>query len=219
MKEFEMKKMVTVIVVLGVLVGTTVMAAGWTRGNATAGSVPGVTAPVEAASLSAAERDGVLLMREEEKLARDVYLTLYETWGVQTFANIARSESTHMEAMSALIEQYNLADPVKTDERGVFTDPALQALYNDLVAEGSQSVTAALAVGAQIEDLDMRDLQNLIAATDNADIQIVYQNLLNGSANHIKAFTSQLARYGESYTAQYLTDTELSTVLNSPAGR
>ena len=115
--------------------------------------------------LSNPEIESILYMREEEKLARDVYLTLYEAWGLPVFQNIARSEATHMEAVKTLIDRYGLADPV-AQEIGVFTDPTLQQLYDQLVADGSNSLADALKVGAAIEEIDILDLEERIAQTD-----------------------------------------------------
>jgi len=36
-------------------------------------------------------------MREEEKLARDVYLKLFDTWKLTVFSRIARSEQRHLQ--------------------------------------------------------------------------------------------------------------------------
>ena len=53
----------------------------------------------------------MLFMREEEKLARDVYLTLYDAWRLAPFANISVSEQKHMNAMLLLLRKYGLPDP------------------------------------------------------------------------------------------------------------
>jgi hypothetical protein len=142
-------------------------------------------------ALNEAEAAGILFMREEEKLAQDVYLTLYDSWGLAIFQNIARSEATHMAAMKTLIDRYGLEDPAAT-EIGVFTDPALQQLYDQLVAQGNQSFADALRVGAAIEEIDILDLQEHLAETEHADIQIIYNSLLKGSRNHLRAFTTTL---------------------------
>jgi hypothetical protein len=90
-----------------------------------------------AGALTAEDAEEVLWVREEEKLARDVYLTLYEQWGLTTFKNIAESEQTHMDAVKEqLIIPYGLEDPVKTDNVGVFTNPELQAIYDQLIEKG-----------------------------------------------------------------------------------
>ena len=161
------------------------------------------------------ERAGLLLMREEEKLARDVYQTLYEKWGLQIFANIAQSEQTHTEAVRDLLNKYDVTDPVTDDTVGVFTDQNLADLYRSLVAAGTQSETDALTVGATIEDLDISDLARLLTQTDNEDITLVYENLLRGSRNHLRAFTRQLTAQDATYTAQYISSTELETITST----
>jgi hypothetical protein len=155
--------------------------------------------------LTEAEADGLRFMREEEKLAHDVYLTLTEQWSLSIFRNIANSEQTHTDAVLTLLERYGLDDPAAGNEIGVFTDPALQSLYDELVATGSRSLADALRVGAAIEEIDVLDLQERIAQTDRADIRTVYENLTKGSRNHLRAFVSTLARQtGETYQPQYL---------------
>ncbi|MCP4143444.1 MAG: DUF2202 domain-containing protein [Chloroflexi bacterium] len=56
--------------------------------------------------ISQAETDGLAFMREEEKLARDVYLTLYEQWELRPFSNIAESEQKHTDAVKNLLGPY-----------------------------------------------------------------------------------------------------------------
>jgi hypothetical protein len=146
----------------------------------------------------------LIYMREEEKLAHDVYVTMYEKWGKSVFENISQSEQTHTDAIKILIDRYGLQDPASSSI-GVFINPDLQALYKDLVAHRNQSVVEALKVGATIEEIDILDLQKYLILTDDADIQQVFNNLLNGSHNHLRAFVSNLsAQTGETYQPQYL---------------
>jgi hypothetical protein len=151
-----------------------------------------------AATVSAKVAAGLQQMREEEKLARDVYLELDEQYGAQlpTFANIARSEERHMLAVKRLLTLYRVADPVKSDVPGVFKDPELQRLYNELIAQGGASLKDALAVGVAIEKLDITDLKALRAETSRATIKRVYTSLLGGSYNHLAAFNTALVAYG-----------------------
>lgn len=144
-------------------------------------------------SLDAEEAAGLVYMREEEKLAHDVYTTLYEQWGLPIFDNISDSEERHEDRVETLLDRYQIPDPADNNAIGVFADPSLQQLYDTLVLEGSQSLTDALEVGVLIEETDIVDLQERIAQTDNADIQQVYGQLLNGSINHLSAFNSSLA--------------------------
>ena len=169
--------------------------------------------------LNEAEIKGLLQMREEEKLARDVYLTLYQDWNHRIFQNINRSEQRHMEAVKALLDKYNLIDPVIDDTIGVFSDSTIQNLYYELVQRGRISLIQALFVGALIEDLDIFDLKEFIQVADNVDIKTVYQNLMKGSRNHLRAFVSQLAAYNEIYEGTYLAQEEIEEIVDSPMER
>lgn len=147
---------------------------------------------VALAGLTATDVQNILFMKQEEKLARDVYQALYEKWGHTTFANIVVSEQRHMNAVDGLITRYKLTDETPT-EYGKFTYPELQALYDALVARGNESMEEALAVGVEIENTDIADLQAAIAVTTEKPIKTVFSNLLSGSYNHLAAFTTALA--------------------------
>lgn len=149
----------------------------------------GIAAP--ALALTPTETASILFMKQEEKVARDVYHVLYAKWGHLTFANIAGSEQRHMDAVDSLIARYRLTDPTPT-EAGKFTYPELQALYDELIALGSKSVTDALAVGVLIEQTDIADLQEALKTTRERPIRNVFNNLLDGSYNHLAAFTRAL---------------------------
>jgi hypothetical protein len=174
--------------------------------------------PATPGELSAAESDALIYMREEEKLAHDVYVTLYEKWNLSVFQNISQSEQSHTDSVKALLDRYGLTDPASS-QVGVFTNPGLQALYTDLVARGSQSLAEALKVGAAIEEIDILDLQERLAQVDNADILQVFNNLLNGSASHLRAFTSTLtSQTGEVYQPQYLSQEAYQAFITGSTG-
>jgi hypothetical protein len=170
--------------------------------------------------LTAAEIDGLKYMREEEKLARDVYQTLYAEWGQRVFSNIARSEQTHMDAVGTLLDRYDIADPAAGNAPGEFTNPDLQALYDQLVDTGSQSLADALKVGLAIEEIDIADLVEELEAVAHSDIQRVYQSLKQGSENHLRAFATTLERQtGESYEPQYMDQESYDGILGASQGQ
>lgn len=162
--------------------------------------------------LTEAEIAGLMEMREEEKLARDVYLFFYEMYGYITFNNISKSEQAHSDAVKYLIDGYGLEDPF-LENPGEFTNPDFAELYTTLTQQGSENLVAALKVGAFIEEYDINDLENLLAETQNADIIRVYSNLLRGSSFHLRAFTFALARQGETYTPTVITEEEYQDIL------
>ncbi|NOY22942.1 MAG: DUF2202 domain-containing protein [Acidobacteria bacterium] len=165
------------------------------------------------------EISGLLHMREEEKLARDVYITLFEKWNINIFQNISQAEQSHMDAIKALLDKYSLEDPAANTTVGVFQSQQFTDLYNSLVEKGSTSLQDALVVGATIEDLDINDLQVDLAAADNEDIRMVYQNLMKGSRNHLRAFIRTLTNNGGTYTPQYISQELFDSIISSPMER
>lgn len=154
--------------------------------------------------LTEAEKNWLVFMREEEKLARDVYTTLGDKWGMKIFSNIASSEQTHTDAVKNLLTKYKVGDPVKDDTVGIFTSPIIQKLYDELIQEGSRSTLSALEVGATIEDLDINDLDKAMLETLNSDILQVYKNLQKGSRNHMRAFVRNIESIGGTYKPKYI---------------
>jgi hypothetical protein len=138
--------------------------------------------------LSQEERDGLIHMRIEEKLARDVYIVMGDLWNQKVFLNIQLSEQKHMEAVLRMLNKYSVPDPILTDSVGVFPDPQFQQLYDQLILQGNQSLQEALLVGKSIEELDLADLEFQLGFVDNPDIIRVYENLKAGSENHLAAF-------------------------------
>ena len=154
--------------------------------------------PLEA--LSQAEINGLLYMREEEKLARDVYIFMYTLYPQPIFNNISKSEQRHTDAIKTLLERYELNDPVAEDIKGSFKNQTLQNLYDNLIEKGKVDRIEALKVGALIEETDIQDIENeLEKNVDNQDISTVYGNLLRGSKNHLKAFVNVLKASGVEY--------------------
>ena len=148
-------------------------------------------------ALTGDEIDQITYMREEEKLARDVYLTLSEEWEAPIFANISVSEQRHMDALLGLIDKYGLLDPVKDLGVGEFPIPDTDAetdfndLYTELVEKGKVSYCDALQVGIEIENLDITDIDLALDEVEAKDVDRVLNNLLDGSYNHLDAFESQ----------------------------
>ena len=189
------------------------------NGTSFSGGINAIITDIEKRNIDTIEKEGILLMREEEKLARDVYLALYDQWNLKIFYNIAQSEKTHMEAIKLLLDRYGIEDPVGEDIIGTFENERLQTLYDELVAKGSQSLEQALSASATVEELDIYDLKELLGKTDNDDIKIVYQNLLKGSRNHLRSFNKQLEGRGIAYSAQYLSQKEYDDLAASPQER
>ena len=180
-----------------------------------AGNLAAQLATYPLSPLSTAEADSLAFMREEEQLAHDVYAVSATLWSPPVFANITASEATHSAAVKTLLDRYQLVDPLAGLANGTFKTPAFQTLYGDLVAASRVSLIEALKVGAQIEELDMRDISVQKAGIDNADILMVYDNLLRGSRNHLRAFMKVLTQQGGTYVPQYISQAEFDAIVNS----
>lgn len=172
------------------------------------------SALVETPALSESELNSLLKMKAEEQLARDVYSELYTKWGSIQFSRIARAENNHLNAIVTLLKYYGASDTV-IGNAGVFSDAAVQTLYNELIAKGSVSNEEAFKVGALIEEMDIYDLGVAVKATSNANIILVLENLEKGSRNHLRAFNKQLTILGAIYTPEYLSQTEYDQIVSS----
>jgi hypothetical protein len=147
---------------------------------------------VQAADLTLEVKNKLIYIREEEKLARDVYLFLNNIWGSRIFKNISDSEQTHMNQIKTLLDRYGVLDPAAGYGAGVFNNSEIQALYNNLIQQGSQSLVSAFQVGVLIEQMDIEDLDEGISLTVRNDIKTILGNLRSASFNHLGAFQSKL---------------------------
>lgn len=161
--------------------------------------------------LNQSEIDGLYLMREEEKMARDVYAFFYKKFNVRTFGNITKSENQHSEAVLKLINYFGLKDPAVA-ETGKFTNHEMQDLYDKFTTE-ALTINDALKTGAFIEEYDIADLRKLINETANTDIKFVYSNLLRGSTFHLKAFTGVLKARGIIYVPSILSQEDYNQII------
>jgi hypothetical protein len=170
---------------------------------------------VETPVLTDSELVLMLHMKEEEKLARDVNSFFYQKLETPIFSRISLAENRHMNAIITLLKYYDIPDTL-VGEPGVFSNPEFQDLYFELTEKGSDSVEAALMIGALIEEMDIVDLKEGLAIVDNENIIRVFEHLLIGSRNHLRAFNRQLVNLGLAYTPVYLTQEEYDQVVNTP---
>lgn len=160
-------------------------------------------ASVAPAPLTSEEATDLLWMREEEKLARDVYSMLYAQWRQPVFQRIGESELRHFDAVGARLVLFGIADPALSAP-GVFSQPELQDLYQQMVFNGGQGYLQALIAGASIEDADIADLIAAMDRTTNPILKRTYENLLGGSKNHLRAFVGLLRSQGADYVPVYI---------------
>jgi len=178
------------------------------------------TTYLSAQAISENEKAGILLMREEEKLARDIYQALDEKWDQVPFSHISEAEIYHMSQMKLLIDKFQLSDPVSKngDKRGVFVNTRLKNLHDELLIAGNTSLEAAFRAGAKVEEVDIRDLKAEKAKSGNADIISTYTFLIHASENHLRAFVKNLKRMGITYTPVALSRDEYDAIMQGSQG-
>ncbi len=174
----------------GLLAALGVLGAG--RAIAQQGGPGGSRAPIPYPAPTAEEIESLTFMREEEKLARDVYQYLYERWGSTVFDRIADSEEQHFASVGRLLVRYGIADPAAGNAPGVFVSGKLSTLYAELTAKGAMSLRDALNVGVTIEKVDIADLEVALPKATKFDIKRVYSNLMEASFQHLDTFESTL---------------------------
>lgn len=150
------------------------------------GLAPAATAQEQ---LSTAEVATLSRMRDEERMARDLYQAFIDAYGsVRPFSNIVYSEQRHYDAIGTMLDRFGVDDPSAGLPTGTYADAEIQALYDSWLAQGSTSLRDAYAVGVELETADIADLEDAIDESGNASLDATYQNLLDASRNHLSAF-------------------------------
>jgi hypothetical protein len=171
-------------------------------------------------TLSLELKESLAYMGNEERLAYDIYTTLYNYHAdngdeIQQLTNISsRSESTHVGIVQDLVKRYNIdiselslvQNPVadknvefESMPMGHYDIPAIQDLYNVLYEKGIASTQAALEVGCMVEVVDVTDLDKYIGFAETAgatDVVEAFNVLRDGSYNHYWAFDKGLKNMG-----------------------
>lgn len=161
------------------------------------------------------EKNAIVQLREEEKLARDFNLVMNEQWNNKVFANISDAEVYHMSQMELLVQKYKLDDPVaaNNDARGVFSNDALQKAYDEMVPSGKASLVAAFKAGAKIEEMDIRDLKAALSISSSKEATGTYNYLLQASSNHLNAYVWNLKKAGITYIPVILSQDEYNAII------
>lgn len=169
---------------------------------------------LDTSELSPEDKNALLFMLEEEKLARDTYEFLDNLYGINQFENIKLSEQSHIDAVVALLDLYKIDYTILP--YGEFDNMEIQDLYDQFVEKGQIDAINALKVGATIEDLDIVDLDEFIDATSNTSIISVFESLQCGSRNHLRSFVGAIENSNETYDPQFLSIEEYNEIINDP---
>ncbi|WP_431947556.1 DUF2202 domain-containing protein [Micromonospora marina] len=153
------------------------------------GSCAGLSVTAQQGTLTDAQKRILAAMAQEEKLAQNLYAAFGNRYDSMVFDRIAYSETQHLTTVRTLLQRYDVTDPTAGTTDGTFSDPAVQATYDELLAEGNASQTAALGVGKKVEQTDIADLRAALTGLSAPDVTQVYTSLLAASERHLAAFT------------------------------
>lgn len=166
--------------------------------------------------LSDAEVNGILSLREEEKVAYDVYTFMFEKYESKVFKNIAENEKNHMDKIKELIDQYNLNDPLSgiADQKGTFSNKKMQSLYEEMIMSGNYGLLDALRAAARFEENDIVDLRNYMSTASDQTVINTYINLESGSQDHLRALVKDIKEEGISYKPSYLSKEDFDKIMS-----
>lgn len=183
-------------------------------------SVPWILGDLPIETVGRRERSDLRYVREQEKLTRDVHLSLYERWRLKAFRKAAFRERSHINWALVLHDKYELGDPAGSLGVGVFTRADLQELYDDLTQLGAESVGSALTVAAALEEMNIYTLRiRALRRTQNQDMRTLYQNLMKGARNNLRVFHRLLTRRGIEYQPAHLSVETYFEIVDSPRER
>lgn len=163
--------------------------------------------------LTESEAEGIKLIIEENKLARDLYIEFYEMWEYDTFNKVSISDALYMDKTKVALERFKINDPVENDDKGVYESLYITKLYRDLLKKGKSDPFEAMRIGTTLEEMHIKDLNDLLENTSNDDLIELYTELKLGAISHIRAFYNLLKKNGLSYEAQFLSNEELRAIL------
>lgn len=169
--------------------------------------------PTKESELSIDQQADLLFLYEEEKMARDLYVHGRELYGTNQFTNISSSEQVHMDAVSALIGEYEM-DVALVSEPGAFTIDAIKSLYYELLERIQRSEIDAFKAATLVEETDIMDIREIKMRFDLLDITEVLDQLECGSGNHMRAFNKRLEMLNVEYTPEVMSQSEFDQIIS-----
>jgi hypothetical protein len=185
--------------------------------NDVAVGAPGGRPRAPATSLSDDDRRTLLHVSEQEKLARDLYVTLSETWRLDVFHTTSGSEDIHADALRTLLGRYKLPDPALGLGRGEFSRSDLAERYDDLIARARFSPVEALKAAASVEELEIDDMSTRLARVQATEIQNVLESVVSSDKHHLRSLVVALRKLGHTYIPTRLPADQYDLILDEQA--
>lgn len=170
--------------------------------------------PATAGALTPQERQSLIYVREAEKMARDLYLGMYQAWGLSVFKSTSAEEQDHVDAMLELFGIYALSDPLAArDVPGTYLNQNITSMHSSLFSQGIRSKKDGLKACALQEEINILDLDLAMKSTQKPDIARVYLELQRDSMNHLRSFAHCLEALGERYRAVKLSQQTVDAII------
>ncbi len=159
------------------------------------------------------EAGDLQLLREEEKLARD----LFRDWSDRSelFGAVAHSKQLHFEIVGALLQRHQVTDRTLGGE-GLYVFPQLQTLHQELLARGGSTELEALAAGAELHERDLVGLEEAAGRSQLEDVRASLAEIQRGARNHLRGCVEELALQGVDYAPRLLSPEAFAAIINSP---
>ena len=94
-----------------------------------------------------------------------------------------------------------------------------RSMYAQLGARSRRCAVGRDAVDRHASAIELADLQERLASSHHPDITAVYQNLLRGSGNHLRAYVNQWERAtGQTYQPQVLDAAAYAAIVGANTG-
>ena len=167
--------------------------------------------------LSVTEVDDLNYLYDEERLAHDIYVELSDKWELSIFENIAKSEKMHFEHLLVIYEKYGI--PVPKNYNGFYNYPELNIMYDRFFEGGTMTLESSLTLAANFEEYDIADLERYLTHTQNVDLILVYNSLLEGSKNHLRAIHRNLKKHGFDYEPVFLEKRQFRQIIKEMNGK
>lgn len=165
------------------------------------------------AELTAEEIEFLFAVREDEKVARDLYAHFYSKYQLKPFEMIGKAESNHISAVEKLLTFYSISFPALS-EAGIFANAERQLNYTTLAASGNTSLEA-FTTAAKLEETGIYDYMTVLQDITNPNIKLVIEHLMKASSNHLKAFLRNIDALGGSYTPSILSQEQFDNIIKS----
>ena len=151
--------------------------------------------PESTSVLTEEQKDMLFFIYQEEKMARDVYITFDRVYkNENTFRLMQIAEQRHLDCARKLCEFYGV-DTSSVDETvvGAFESPVLKTLYEAYTERGKNSLRDALEIAEFIEATDINMIEHASVGMPS-DVVAVYEKLKRGNLNHLDIFQTAISR-------------------------